>query len=271
MGELDQDAVEEALGDNPDEILSLLADLTAATDPRLRQLARTLAGRLFLDVARTGPSRRRGIGRMVEQPYRVDGGDLDLDASTDAIVEARALDAAIDPDRLRMRAWVRPETAICLLVDRSGSMSGAPLATAALAAAAVSWRAPTDYSVLSFARQVVAVKSQERSRPADEVVDGVLALRGHGTTDLAGALVAASEQLQRSHARRRIVLLLSDCRSNEPGDAVGAASLLEELAIIAPEGDHGDAEDFAGEVGARLTMVAGPSQIPEAIARALDL
>ena len=35
------------MDDDPDEALALLADLTGATDPRLRELARRLAGRIM--------------------------------------------------------------------------------------------------------------------------------------------------------------------------------------------------------------------------------
>jgi hypothetical protein len=140
VGELDQAAVEEGLVDDPDETLGLLADLAGATDQRLRDLARQLAARLFLDLARRGPSTPRGIGRIGEQPYRPDGGDLDLDASLEAVAEAVASGAAIDAERLRIRSWSTPDTALCLVVDRSGSMGGKPLATAAIAAGAIaSW------------------------------------------------------------------------------------------------------------------------------------
>ena len=37
VGELDEAIVEEGLGDSPDEMMALLADLTAATDPVLRE------------------------------------------------------------------------------------------------------------------------------------------------------------------------------------------------------------------------------------------
>jgi len=103
VGELDESAFDEALGDDPDEAMALLADLTAATDPRLRELARRLAGRLFLDVSRRGPVRPRGIGKIMEQPYRPDGGDLDVDASLDAIAESRRGRHAVDAERLRVR------------------------------------------------------------------------------------------------------------------------------------------------------------------------
>jgi Mg-chelatase subunit ChlD len=270
VGELDEAAVEEAMSENPDDMLAMLADLTGATDPKLRELARRLAGRLFLDVAKRGPSRPRGVGRLTTQRYQPDGGDIDLDASLDAVVAARVSGAAVDPDQLRVRAWSTPSTAICLLVDRSGSMGGRPLATNAVAASAVAWRAPDDYSVLSFGKDVVAVKSQDRSKSNEAVVDAVLALRGFGTTDLAAALVAAREQLARSSARRKIAILLSDCRATVDGDAVAAAAGIDELVIVAPDHDSDEAEVLARATGARITTVAGPADAAAALARVLD-
>jgi Mg-chelatase subunit ChlD len=270
VGQLDEAAVEEAMSEDPDDTMALLADVTGATDPALRELARRLAGRLTLDLARRGPSRPRGTGRLVEQPFRPDGGDLDVDASFEAIAMARASGEAIDPERLRVRGWATPGTAICLLVDRSGSMGGRPLATSAVAAAAVSWRSPADYSVVSFGKDAIVVKSQDRARSAEAVVDGVLALRGFGTTDLAGAFDAARAQLARSRAGRRITVLLSDCRATEPGDVAAAAEALDELVIVAPAGDTVEAEALAAAVGARLAVVAGPSDVADALTTVLD-
>jgi len=270
VGELDEAAVDELLEDDPDAVLAMLADLTAATDPVLRELARRLAGRIFVDVSRRGPTRPRGVGKLVEQRYRPDGGDLDLDASMDAIVEAGGRGRAVDPERLRVRGWVQPGTALCLLVDRSGSMGGKPLATSAVAAAAVAWRSPADYSVIAFGKDAVVAKSQDVTKPAERVVNDVLALRGFGTTDLAGALQAAREQLGRSRAGRRIAVLLSDCRATVEGDAVGAAAGLDELVVIAPAGDSDEAEAFARSTGARLTTVAGPSDVADALAEVLS-
>ncbi|MFN3258215.1 MAG: vWA domain-containing protein [Ilumatobacter sp.] len=270
MGELDEGAVEEAMEDDPDQMLAMLADLTGATDPALRELARRLAGRLFLDLAKRGPSRPRGIGKLETKRYRPDAGDIDLDASLDAVLTARSTRSAVDPDDLRVRGWVTPGTAICLLVDRSGSMGGAPLATSAVTASAVAWRSPDDYSVLSFGKDIVAAKSQDQTKSNEAVVDAVLALRGFGTTDVAGALLSASEQLRRSNAGRKITVLLSDCRATVPGDVVSAAAGLEELVIIAPEGDSEEAEALAEQTGARLTTVAGPSAAAAALASVLD-
>ncbi len=270
VGELDEAAVDEAMREDPDDMMAMLADLTAATDPKLRELARRLAGKLFLDVSRRGPVRPRGIGKLVEQAYRPDGGDLDVDASLEAIAEAAASGGAIDPQRLRIRGWVKPGTALCLLVDRSGSMGGRPLATSAVAAAAVAWRSPADYSVLAFGKDVVVVTSQDVLKASDRVVNDVLTLRGFGTTDLAGALLTARLQLSRSQAGRRIAVLLSDCRATVDGDVVAAAAALDELLIIAPEGDSDEAEKLANAVGAKFTCVAGPADVADALSKLLD-
>ena len=272
VGEIDEAAVTEAMEEDPDETLAMIADLTAATDPKLRELARRLAGRLFLEVSRRGPSRPRGVGKLVEQPYRPDRGDLDIDASMEAIVEAGGAGGGrlIDPERLRVRAWVQPGTALCLLVDRSGSMGGKPLATSAVAAAAVAWRSPSDYSVIAFGNDVVVAKSQDIDKSADRVVNDVLSLRGFGTTDLAGALTAASEQLRRSRAGRKVTILLSDCRATVEGDSAAAAAMLDEILVIAPEGDSDEAQAFAARVGARLTTASGPSSVADAIGSVLN-
>lgn len=269
LGELDEQAFDELMRDDPDEALGMLADMTRATDAGLRELARRLAGRLMLDVARRGPARPKGTGRIEAMPYRPDAGDLDIDASTEAILEARAAASAVDPERLRVRRWVQPRTAICLLVDRSGSMGGRPLATNAVAAAAVAFRTPDDFSVIAFAKDSIVVRSQDASLPVDSVVDRVLTLRGRGTTDLASALAAAGQQLARSSAGRKLTILLSDCRATEPGDVTAAASALDELVIVAPAGDDEAASTLASEVGAALTTVTGPSSVADALAAAL--
>jgi Mg-chelatase subunit ChlD len=270
VGELDETAVSEGLVDDPDEMLALLADLAGATDQGLRRLARRLAAQLFLDVARRGLPARPGIAKLTEQPYRPDGGDLDLDASFDAITDAAAAGIAVDAERLRVRSWSAPATALCLLVDRSGSMGGEPLATAAMAAAAVALRAPADWSVLAFSNDVVAVKSQGDDKLGEQVVTDVLSLRGHGTTDLAGALHAAGEQLSRSRAARKIAVVLSDCRSTVAGDVLAAARALPEVVVIAPEGDCDEAVSFARDCGARIATVAGPSHVAAALASVLE-
>ena len=255
--------------ENPDETLGVLADLTGATDPALRALARQLAGRLMIEIGNRGRTRPRGIGKMVEQPYRPDAGDIDIDASLDALAESRRR-IAPDPATLRIRGWRKPGVALCLLIDRSGSMGGEPLAISAVAVAAVAGRNPEDYSVVAFGKDVIIPKSQDVPKSPENVINDVLTLRGFGTTDLAGALTAAHQQLARSRAGRRVAILLSDCRATVEGDPVAAAHGLDELIVIAPRSDDAEAREFADSVGAKLALVDGPTSIPEALAHALD-
>jgi uncharacterized protein with von Willebrand factor type A (vWA) domain len=156
------------------------------------------------------------------------------------------------------------------LVDRSGSMGGMPLAIAAVTAVAVALRSRGAYSVLAFGRDVVAVKSQSNDKAAERVVGDLLALRGHGTTDLCGALRAAADQLSRSKAARRITIVLSDCRPTVAGDVFAAAAALPEIAVIAPAEDCAEAFELATRIGARIATVDGPASVVDALATVLD-
>jgi Mg-chelatase subunit ChlD len=258
---LDRAAFAAALAERPDDALALLADMARATDERLRAAARRLAGQIVLDRIRAGASRDSGIGRLRAVPADRDG-DLDLDASLGAVADARAARRPPRLDELTARTWARPTLAVCLLVDASGSMGGPRLAAAALTAAACAWRAPGDHAVLAFAREVTVLRPLESARPPDAVVDAVLGLRGHGITALATALRAAGEQLARSRASRRLVVLLSDCRATDEEDPVPAAARLPELLILAPAEDAEAAADLAGRAGARWSAIRGAADAP---------
>ena len=264
LGELDETAFESAMAADPDAALDLLADMAGATDERLRALARRLAGRVAVRLARTGPPRQRGTGRL--RRVRLEpGGDLDVDGSLEALMAATASGLPPLLEELRATAWGRPALALSLVVDRSGSVGGARLAAASLAAAAVALRAPDDHSVIAFSDKAVVVKSQDRPRPVSDVVDDLLRLRGHGLTDLAVGLDAARAQLERSSAPRRVVVLLSDGRATTGPDPVPYARRLDELIVVAPADDAGEARALAAAAGARLSLLAGPSDVPRAL------
>jgi MoxR-like ATPase/Mg-chelatase subunit ChlD len=267
VGMLDLAAFDEAMAEDPDETLEMLADLTGATDQHLRELARRLAGRLVVDLARSGRARRRGVGRMRTEKFSDNGGDLDIDACLEPLQMARASGAAVALNDLKVRTWTRPATAICLVVDRSGSMGGDRLAAAAVAAAAVAWRAPDDYSVLVFSNNVICIKPQDERRGSEAVVDDLLTLRGHGTTDLTLALKAAQTQLMKSNAKRRLAVLLSDCRPTAGGDPVAQARAVDELFVVAPAGDSDEGQALAAAVGGLFAPLDGPSGIPGVFAR----
>ncbi len=247
----------------------MLADLTVATDERLRAQARRLAGKILLDRARAGVARRSGTARL--RTIAADrGGDLDIDLSMEQIAGAQAQGRHPHLDELVARDWGRPDLALCLLVDASGSMSGDRLAAAALTAAACTWRAPAEFAVLSFARLVTVHRPLHGAASPEATVNTLLGLRGHGMTAVAAALHAAAEQLAAARASRRVTVLLSDCRATDGQDPLPAALGQAELLVIAPADDSAEARSLAAQAGARIAAITSADQAPAALARLLD-
>jgi Mg-chelatase subunit ChlD len=242
--------------------------MSHATDERLRAAVRRLAPRLILDQTRRGIPRKRGVARLHPVAAR-EGGDLDLDRSMDAIVGARAEGRPPGLDEMTASEWARPGLALCLVVDHSGSMNGVRLATAAVTGAACLTMAPREHAVLAFAAQTRALKPLAGSGSPARTIERILALRGHGTTGLAGALQAAQGQLAGAQAKRRVVLLLSDCRATDEVDAVPAARSLEELLILAPAADDDEARRLAREAGASIASITSVLDVPAALNRML--
>jgi len=265
VGELDEHVMDRLLADSPDEAVSLLVTLGDAVDPELRAKARRVAERIVIDIARRGRAAQGKVGRLRSLPLR-DGGDLDVDAAVESLAESGG--SLVDADMLRVIDWERPDTAVCLVIDRSGSMKGEALASAALAAAAVALRAPAFHAVIAFSGTAEVVRSMVTSAhaSADGVVDAVLSLKGHGTTNVSDGLRAAITEHEAARCGRHLTVLLSDCRDRAIDEAVPFAQSLEELVIVSPADDIAEAQRFAEVTGAALVGVEGPHDV----ARALD-
>ncbi len=256
VGVLDEQALNQALGEDP-AAFELLAAMTNATDESLRAAAIRLSASIVLERARAGRPSMRGISRL--RPVRgAADGDLDIDASIDGVSAARAEARPVSAGDLTTVHWARAHTAFAVVVDRSGSMTGARLAAAATVAAACALRAPREHAVLSFAASVDLIRPLGSDIAPAVVSERLLRLRGHGITRLADALQAAREQLADARARRRVVILLSDCRTTDDDDTVATARSLPELIILAPADDHEQAAQLADLTGARWAALANP-------------
>ena len=268
VGVLDEEAMSRALADDPG-VFELLALMTTATDERLRAAAMRLSSQIVLDRARAGRNAAPGISKLRPARGALDG-DLDIDASIDGVSAARTEARPVGADDLTIVHWTRPRTAFAVVVDRSGSMSGARLAAAATVAAACALRAPQEHAVLCFAATVEVIKPLGSDTAAATVAERLLGLRGHGVTRLAAALKAAREQLAQARAQRRVVILLSDCRSTDEDDIVETACSLPELIILAPADDHEQAAELAGLSGARWGPIAHPLDAAAALDQLLE-
>jgi hypothetical protein len=227
-GRLDARALQTQFARDSDAALALLADLAVATDPALRRQARRVARRLLPALGRAG-QRRQGTRRIVARTGALEG-DLDLDRTLERSLGRRPRDSR----ELVARQFVAAPRTVCLLVDRSGSMSGHSVALAAVAAAAVVSAAGERLrcSVVAFASEPLVLLPYDRARPASAVVDDLLSLRGHGTTDLARALAVASQQLEHAPAAGRAAMLLSDALYTKGDDPLQAAGALDCLHVL---------------------------------------
>jgi Mg-chelatase subunit ChlD len=158
--------------------------------------------------------------------------------------------------------------ALCLVVDHSGSMNGSRLTVAAVAGAASVLSAPKEHAVIAFAATSTVLKPLADSVAPTVTIEKILRLRGHGVTGLAAALRAAKAQLESARARRRVVLLLSDCRPTDE-DATPAAREIDELVILAPAEGDDEARRLARESGGRIVTIDSVLEVTTAVNRLL--
>jgi magnesium chelatase subunit D len=274
LGELDLDALDTAFAEDPEAAAAMLAELAVATDAQLRAAARRVAARVFLRLGRVGPARSRGTRRL--GPSRDLAGDLDLDRTIDGWTpqwNTRRPSA----DDVVTRGWTAHRRAVCLVVDISGSMEGLAVALAVVAAAGVvvaneNGTPALSPSVLAFSAQVTVLQAQGVRRPPEQLLAELVALRGHGATDLAAALRAASVQLAGAVADERIVVLLSDCLSTAGADPAAALGGIDRLHVLVPLGGT-EAETAAAALasrgGGRAQTVRRLSEIGPALTRVL--
>ena len=229
LGRLDEDAFAQALAADPDAAVTLLADLAQATDRELRAAARRLAARVFFRLGQAGAQRAGGVRRLGAGRGE---GDLDLD---------RTLDRWSGPwppvpEDLVTRSWQARQRAICLLIDSSGSMSGAAVAIAAVAAASVVLAAGPRLApaIIAFSGGVTVLQALGTGRPPGDLISDLVGLRGHGLTDLAAALRVAATQLAAAPAGERAAVLLSDCLRTTGGDPARALAGIGRLHVLCP-------------------------------------
>jgi Mg-chelatase subunit ChlD len=162
-------------------------------------------------------------------------GDLDLERTLERAEGRRPR----DPPHVVVRHFAAAPRGVCLLVDRSGSMSGHAVAMAAVAASAIVEAASDRLrtGVIAFASETLILRDLGETAPADRVVEDLLALRGHGRTDLARALRCAADQLEAVPPGGRTAILMSDGLHTRGADPLPVASLFDGLHVLGTSED----------------------------------
>jgi magnesium chelatase subunit D len=264
LGQLDEDALARLLTADPDGAAALLADLAIATDRQLRAAARRVAARVFIRLGQAHAAPRARGARRLEPNHRGEG-DLDLERTLDLWPGRGPLPS----ENLVTRTWAARSRAVCLVVDASGSMAGPGVAMAAVAAAAVVLAAGDRLapSVIAFSEDVRVLQRHGARRPPQDLVGDLISLRGHGLTDLAGALRAAAAQLAWTDSGERIAVLLSDCCHTAGQDPAAALHGIDRLHVLCP--DPGSGPGGPGGPAAALARAGGG--ISQPVARLADV
>ncbi|MGH8998899.1 MAG: vWA domain-containing protein, partial [Acidimicrobiia bacterium] len=181
----------------------------------VRAMAERIARRLSVRRARHDHSATRGTGRLESVPYRHGSDDIDLDRTIEVLAERPLPD---DTDII-VRERMRTRRAVVLLADVSGSMRGEKMQmTAATVGALARDLADDDLAVVAFWRDAALIKPVDAHRPGSRVLDELLRIPAKGLTNVHFALSVGLGELNRSRARRRVGLLLSDGLHNAGPD-----------------------------------------------------
>lgn len=186
---------------------------------------------------------------------------------------ADVMDLRVYQDGAELAAAVLPLQAapieMVLLIDASGSMTGAPIAAAKQAAISFIDALPTgsDVSVVAFGSGVEVVADSTSSRV--ELVAAIEAIAASGETALYDAVIAAADAVNRTLRTRQFVVVLSD-----GGDTASTADLEDVTTVLAavPMGFYaielaGSEPDPAGL--ASMAEATGGSVVPASDASAL--
>ncbi|MCZ7628656.1 MAG: hypothetical protein M5U19_06165 [Microthrixaceae bacterium] len=254
------------LADGPDEAITLLADLVGATDRALAEHARRV---------------RRASRSTWHEPAA-------------PAQESGACERSRRAPRRVTWTWIRPSThsAQDPRVDRRSetTVHCASLRGCAMTPHCACWWTDPGFHGRRSARNRSGCRGRDHvtlpggllgrllqrlrrgggvtrgsHRRTEDVLGDLFTLRGFGITDLGLALRTAADQLSRSAARRRVAVLLSDCRATAGGDPLPHAAGIDEVAVLAPADDTADAEAFAAALGGPLVPGRGAQRHPSCV------
>lgn len=237
-------------------------------DDALQREVAEIASRLSIRRRRS-PDDRRGRTRPTTARFDGNADDLDLDRTLDVLAERRS----ITSDDLFVRRPHRQRRSVALLVDVSGSMTGAKARLAAAAIGALAGElADDELTVIAFWKDLAVLRARASRLSPVALVDDLLRIEPKGLTNVHGAIELATRELQRSSLERRCIVLLSDCVHNAgPDPRLAARGAPPTHVLLERTGEHDAwlAERIARAGGGRLHAVATLRDVAPALSYVL--
>ncbi len=218
------------------DVDELLED--AVADPEVVAMAQRIGRRRAIRPRPRSDRPERGAGRLASVPYRYRSDDIDLDRTIEVLTERPVPE---DTD-IVVRERMRSRRAVVLVVDVSGSMRGEKVRMAAATVAALS----ADLSghgdqlgLVAFWSDAALLKPLGGHAAPGRLLDRLLRIPARGLTNVHFGLAVAHAELDRSAARRRCAVLLSDAVHNAGPDPRPLARRFGELHVmLETDGEH---------------------------------
>lgn len=245
----------------------LLEDRTP--DREVSRMAQRIARRLAIRRRPRDPRAERGAGKLASVPYRYRSDDIDLDRTIEILAERPVPE---DTD-IVVRERMRSRRAAVLIVDVSGSMRGEKVRIAAATVAALSADLADDQlALVAFWSDAALLKPLETRVAPSKLLDQLLRIPARGLTNVGFGLSVAHGELNRSSARRRTAVLLTDAVHNAGPDPREIARRFGELHVLCEtDGEHDAplAKDIARLGRGRYAPVATHRDVAPALNRLL--
>ena len=172
----------------------------------------------------------------------------------------------------------QPAIALCLVIDRSGSMSGQKIEMAKEAAKATAETlSPDDYiEVIAFDSQPMRLVRMQTARNRMRILSDISRLQSNGGTDIFPALQMANEDLALVAAKRKHVILLSDGEAPLSGikelvQEMVSEAMTASAVALGEDADKNLMKLVAETGGGRFYFVKDPNSLPRIFTKETEL
>jgi uncharacterized membrane protein len=187
---------------------------------------------------------------------------------------ARVLPVRMETERRKEM----PSVAMCLVIDRSGSMTGLPVEMAKKAAAATLDVLADDdvIGVVAFDSQPHRVVKMQPARNRSRIRGLISRVQPGGGTEIFSALDAAYNDMTVTQARKKHVILLTDGKSPQGGIRDLATAMIAEQITVTTVGLGGDVDEqllkmIADVGGGRFHAASDPQSLPRIFTKETEM